>query len=334
MIYAGTNVTHVDDKLTKVTLDYLYHAIKEPKADMQAKLRQLRIVRSLDPKRYAACKRELPYLVCGCFHPPVRNKEYFVYTEYFFVDIDHIEEKGLSMNELRRTIEADPRVVMSFVSPSNDGLKVLFRLKEKCHDSGIYSAFYKQFVRDFSLQYALEQVVDGRTSDVSRACFFSHDPMVYYNKDAEGVDVNQYVDTVNNSLFGKEETVVPKKEKTSAEVVVKTDKEPDADAISNIKQILKLKSAPQPAKNVFVPEQLNEIIDGLIAYVEDAGLKVTEIININYGKKIRAVVGMKQAEINLFYGKRGFSVVISPRCGTDMELNELAAKLITTYFLQ
>ena len=37
---------------------------------------------------------------------------------------------------------------------------------------------------------------------------------------------------------------------------------------------------------------------------------------------------MKQAEINLFFGKKGFSVVQSPRTGTNAELNQLMADLI------
>lgn len=42
-------------------------------------------------------------------------------------------------------------------------------------------------------------------------------------------------------------------------------------------------------------------------------------------------MGMKQAEVNLFYGKRGFSVVQSPRTGTNADLNQLMANLITGF---
>lgn len=61
------------------------------------------------------------------------------------------------------------------------------------------------------------------------------------------------------------------------------------------------------------------------------GLQVTEIHNIQYAKKIRARLGHRDAEINLFYGKRGFSVVISPRLGTDEELNTLLADLVKRF---
>ena len=42
-------------------------------------------------------------------------------------------------------------------------------------------------------------------------------------------------------------------------------------------------------------------------------------------------LGTKLAEINLFYGKKGFSVIKSPRTGTNVELNELTMMLIKEY---
>ena len=61
---------------------------------------------------------------------------------------------------------------------------------------------------------------------------------------------------------------------------------------------------------------------------------VTEIVNIQYAKKIKVRMGQKEAEVNLFYGKRGFSVVISPRRGTNEELNNVVAELIQQFVNQ
>ena len=41
-------------------------------------------------------------------------------------------------------------------------------------------------------------------------------------------------------------------------------------------------------------------------------------------------MGLKKAEVNLFYGKRGFTVVKSPRSGTDATLNGLLADTVNT----
>ena len=73
------------------------------------------------------------------------------------------------------------------------------------------------------------------------------------------------------------------------------------------------------------------IRDSIKSYIEETGLQVSEVINIQYGKKLRVSLGLKQAEVNLFYGKRGFSVVISPRRGTNSELNDLVAELLRSF---
>lgn len=339
MLYAGKNITSQQDMLQKVTVEYIYQSIRNPKPDIQARIRQLRIVRDLDAKRYSQLKRELPYVVCGVFKPACRRTENFAYTEYFIVDIDHIEAKGLSMEVTREKLQHDDRVVLLFLSPGEDGLKVLFHLKERCYDAGIYSLFYKAFVKQFSLQYNLDQVIDTRTSDVCRACFISCDENAYHNPNALTVDVSQYVD-VNNpyELFGmkhelEEEAKEGEKQLKQQETEAKNIN-PEGDELLKIKEILKIRIPQKEKKEVFVPEQLNEVIEDVKKYVEETGLVVTEIININYGKKIRMRMGMRQAEVNLFYGKKGYSVVSSPRSGTNAELNELCVNLVQSFFLQ
>ena len=84
-------------------------------------------------------------------------------------------------------------------------------------------------------------------------------------------------------------------------------------------------------KEYFVPGILNDIIGDLKRYIEETGAIVTEIRDISYGKKIGVQVGLKFAEINLFYGKRGFNVVKSPKQGTSEELNAVVAELVTAF---
>jgi hypothetical protein len=44
--------------------------------------------------------------------------------------------------------------------------------------------------------------------------------------------------------------------------------------------------------------------------------------------------GLKQAEINLFYGKKGYSVVQTPRRGVNDELNAMMSDLITQFIFR
>ena len=199
MVQAGKNISVAGDELQKIQVEYLFHVIRNPNIEIQNKIKQLRIVRNIDSKQYSFLKRQLPYFVCGQFNPNIRRTDNFAYTSYFVIDIDHLSDKGIGIKELRTKLESDDRVFLSFISPSEDGLKVMFKLEERCYDAGLYSLFYKYFISDFSKRYDLEQVADSRTCDVTRACFISYDPDVYFNPNATSVNINAYVDLNNPS---------------------------------------------------------------------------------------------------------------------------------------
>lgn len=335
MLLFGTNIQSAADELKKVQEEYLYNSLRNPKPTIAATIQQLRIVYSMDAKAYAQLKRRLPYFVCGQFNPPFRRKENFAYTESFILDFDHLSSKQLSMKTIRDNIVKDEQVMMCFTSPSEDGLKVMFRLKERCYDAGLYSIFYKAFAATFAMRHNLTQVTDSKTSDVARACFISIDPNAYFNPNSIPVDIKAYLDESNpDSLFN-----IKHEQDEHYKVIKKSDdeqaplpKDPDKDILTRIRQQLNPKAQlPVEQHPAYVPERLNEIIAELKLFIEETGLQVTEIINIQYAKKIRARLGQKEAEVNLFYGKRGFSVVISPRLGTNEELNELLADLIKAF---
>ena len=335
MLLFGTNIQSAADELKKVQEEYLYNSLRNPKPTIAATIQQLRIVYSMDAKAYAQLKRRLPYFVCGQFNPPFRRKENFAYTESFILDFDHLSSKQLSMKTIRDNIVKDEQVMMCFTSPSEDGLKVMFRLKERCYDAGLYSIFYKAFAATFAMRHNLTQVTDSKTSDVARACFISIDPNAYFNPNSIPVDIKAYLDESNPDLLFKikhEQDEHDKVIKKSDDEQVPLPKDPDKDILTRIRQQLNPKAQlPIEQHPAYVPERLNEIIAELKLFIEETGLQVTEIINIQYAKKIRARLGQKEAEVNLFYGKRGFSVVISPRLGTNEELNELLADLIKTF---
>lgn len=333
MIMFGSNIQSADDPLKKMTESELYHLIVHPEPYVEAKIRQLRIAYQIAPKQYNEQKRTLPYAVCGIFNPPCRNTENFGYIESFIIDIDHLGSKGLTIGQLKARLQGDDRILLAFSSPSEDGLKVMFRLSERCYDAGLYSLFYKEFLRRFSEQYQLEQVADKRTSDVTRACFLSVDSDAYFNPNCTSVDLKQYVQT-SDPLAMFDLMAKQKKEEKEAREIDASPKpaEPDKEIMERIRLRLNPNAkAIRKKADAFVPEQLNDIIDELKAYIEDTGLVVSEVIDIQYGKKIRICMGQKQAEINVFYGKKGFSVVKSPRCGTSAELNDLTAQLIQSF---
>ena len=333
MISVGTSVRNNTEPLMKVTPDYIFNALRNPKPNFESRIRQLRVVRQLNEAQYASLKQQLPYFVCATFNPPFRKSDNFAYTQYFVIDIDHIGAKGLIIGDLKAKIISDPRTLLCFVSPGEDGLKVMMRLKDKCYDAGVYSVFYKRFVSDFSTQYNLQQVVDAKTSDVARACFMSVDRHAYYNPSAEPVDMSRVINLMDSSELLRQKKAAEKDVKELTSQDAPRLREPDEDSMDKVRQLLKMRQKKQApvAQDVYVPEILNQLEEKLRNYVNDVGFTISEIINIQYGKKIRAELGLKKAEVNLFYGKKGFSVVVSPRTGTDESLNSLLAETVQTF---
>lgn len=333
MISVGTNVRNNTEPLMKVTPDYIFNALRNPKPNFESRIRQLRVVRQLNEAQYASLKQQLPYFVCATFNPPFRKSDNFAYTQYFVIDIDHIGAKGLIIGDLKAKFVSDPRTLLCFVSPGEDGLKVVMRLKDKCYDAGVYSVFYKRFVSDFSTQYNLQQVVDAKTSDVARACFMSVDRNAYYNPSAEPVDMSRVINLMDSSELLRQKKAAEKEVKELPSQDAPRLREPDEDSMDKVRQLLKMRQKKQSpvAQDVYVPEILNQLEEKLRNYVNEVGFTISEIINIQYGKKIRAELGLKKSEVNLFYGKKGFSVVVSPRTGTDESLNSLLAETVQTF---
>lgn len=338
MLQAGRNILQADDPLVKVQVDYLYHSVRFPKPEVATAIRQLRLVKTLDEKRYGQLKRNLPYIVCGIFNPPVRRTENFAWIDHFILDFDHLSEKGMTNESLKAKLSTDPHVVMLFVSPGNDGVKALFQLGEKCYDHGKYSLFYKVFARKFSQQYQLDQVIDPRASDVTRACFISYDPDAFYNEKPETVNMQNYIDYENAEQVRELRLMVKEEDKQQLAILSTEpkgiDKQAiDDDVLNKIKATLNPRFKTKLEKHIFVPEEIDKVISLIISSMNELGITTLETINIHYGKKFRFQVGLKQAETNIFYGKKGYSVVQSPRNGTDNQFNELTAQIISEILL-
>lgn len=331
MISYATNITSSADRLQNINIEQLYGKIKYPDDDVKNLVRQLRIVRTVDKGKYNAMKRSLPYVVCAKFNPQYRRTENFAYTEFFIVDIDHLSEKKIDMEAIRAKLQSDSRVLMCFVSPGEDGLKLVFRMKERCYDAGIYSLFYKMFVADLSRIYNLEQVIDSRTCDVCRACFLSVDTNVYYNENAESVDIKQYLSEENPieiyTLKKQYDNMVLEPQNNMSEEA-KREIDPDIETMNRIRATLNPSIVQKEQRIVYVPEILNSVISAVKQDIEECGLIVDGITDIQYGKKINCKLGVKSAEANLFYGKRGFSVVSTPKRGTSEQLNQLLYDII------
>ncbi len=333
MLYYGVNITQTGDKLHPLPVADLHRRLQQPKLAIAELIANLRILQTVDASSYGRLKKTLPYLVCGHFNPPVRRKEHFASIQYFFLDLDHISVHH-NLEELRARLCADEEVLLLFASPGGDGLKLLFRLQNPCSDAGLYAIFYKLFVAAFAGRHGLQQVIDGVTSDVSRACFISVDPHAWLRPEALPVKLEAYVQAgeADRALEAAEEAdnlFKTLKEETagSPKPVVKPSLE--ADVLLAIRKKLNGDArVPRPQKQHMQPPQLDEVLPQLRSHLEALGMILTEAEPIHFGKKLRITAGNLFAEINLFFGGRGFSVVQTTRSGSNKELCGLAAEAL------
>jgi hypothetical protein len=332
MLQKGSYITKANDKLYDISIDMFVEHIKNPPPHTIELIEQLRRVQQINPNRYRELKVKLPYICAARFHPPYRKKENFASAKYFILDVDHLSEKKLNPHALKEKLKNDNQIFLMFESPSGDGLKILFRFNEKVFDAGKYTLFYKYFAINFSKKYQLNQLLDKTTSDVSRACFFSYDPHLRINHNAEWININDYINFSNPAEAEEAEQWLKEDKQKEQITEAKIQKNQiDNDSLLAIKKKLNPNYREKKPKNYFVPKVLEKIEKDITANVEKYSIRVQEIRNINYGKKYIFAYENKIAELNIFFGKKGYSVVKSTKRGTSEELCDIVFQLCCEY---
>ena len=322
----GKQITRSGDQLFPVSLSRLFVGISKPKQEFKDKIMRLRSVKAFSPDKYRMLKKDLPYFVCGAFHPKIRRREHFVSINCFLLDLDYLTGAEVNKGVLFEKLKTVPEVKMMFTSPSNDGLKIMFLLKQKCTDSALFSAFYKIFAGRFAKDYNLQDVTDIKTSDVTRACFMSYDPDAYFCENAIPVDMDVYLDQSDFGAAEQEIKLIEKEEKLLK--TKKPDAAPSSDVLAQIKQKLNPSFKGAKKKDIYVPPQVEEAMDLLKEKLADFNIEITETSRINYGRKLRVKADKLWAEINIFYGKKGYSIVRTTKSGSNEDLAILAARVI------
>lgn len=90
------------------------------------------------------------------------------------IDLDHLTE----LDKWQEHFSTDKHVYAHFVSPSGDGLKVLYKIPA---DIDMHRAHYRALLHDLQ---GLGLEVDSTSINEARVCFVSHDPDLYINRNA------------------------------------------------------------------------------------------------------------------------------------------------------
>jgi len=310
----GEHITSATDTLNPFTLAQVAERVRTCET-LQRQTVRLQKLAQFDRDAYKTAKTSLPYVVGALFANGVRRLDGLEEATYFILDLDQCS--GLN-GRVPDAIRADLSVAMAFLSPSGEGLKVFFRLLTPCHNPRSFTAAYRNFAGDFGARHGFVESVDLRTSDATRACFLAYDPDGYHNPDAMPVDWQIWLSTASeeNSLLT---------DAALADVQV-TARKPAIDRPINeagYRDVLRAINPTAPvrrAKQTFVPDEVAEIQSAVRLICSQLNWELTECVPLNFGLKVAIKQGFRRAEVNVFYGKRGFSVVRSPKTGTDPAL--------------
>lgn len=125
-----------------------------------------------DEKKRKEIKRQLPAICFSGTFTRREDKALVKHSGLLAIDFDHLGERLMT---LRKRLEADPYTFILFLSPSGDGLKLVVKIPDDVKTHAFSAAALTDYYNDEKLDEFM---------DVSRVCFCSCDPGIYYNPDS------------------------------------------------------------------------------------------------------------------------------------------------------
>lgn len=125
-------------------------------------------------------KKQLPAVTWSGTFTERANDKLVNYSGLLCADLDRL---GTRLKEVREKLTCSAYAWAVFLSPSGDGLKVVFRvLADQSKHSGSFLAI-EQYVKEMA-----GVQVDQSCKDVARLCFLSYDPQIFHNPNAVEIE--------------------------------------------------------------------------------------------------------------------------------------------------
>jgi len=162
------NVNAVNDPYI-ITIDKVVQRIKAGRSSLI--INELRATE--DKKKRTEIKKRLPSI---CFSGTFKKREDKSLVEHsglIAIDFDHVNER---LQELKDRLKKDKYTFMLFISPSGDGLKLIVKIPASAKTHAFSASALTDYYKDEKLD---------EFKDVSRICFESYDPDIYYNPESE-----------------------------------------------------------------------------------------------------------------------------------------------------
>ncbi|MBV7533047.1 DUF3987 domain-containing protein [Chitinophaga sp. sic0106] len=134
-------------------------------------------------------KKSLPgFTASGTFTGRRDSKSLKTYSQIIILDLDDLSP--VEVHEARSRANCLPHTLLSFVSPSGLGLKIMVRVDS---DHTIHKSAYTQVVQYYESELGFR--FDAKTNDITRLCFMSWDPEAHFNPFAERFPVTNKSET-------------------------------------------------------------------------------------------------------------------------------------------
>lgn len=157
------------DKPYYITIEKVVQRIKGGRSAML--INQLRACDDLKEKK--KIKTMLPSICFSGTFSKREDKALLKHSGLIAIDFDHLGER---LPELKARLIKDRFTFLLFISPSGDGLKLVVRIPDDINTHALSASALTDYYGDEKLD---------EFKDVSRICFESYDPDIYYNPDSD-----------------------------------------------------------------------------------------------------------------------------------------------------
>jgi hypothetical protein len=135
---------------------------------------------TLAKRAVAGAKKQLPAVLWSGTFTERANEKLVNHSGLLCADLDNL---ALQLKDVREKLSHSPHVWAMFISPSGDGLKVVFRVPaDASQHRGSFRAVEQHVKELVGVQ------IDESCKDVARLCFLSYDPEIFHNPDAAEIE--------------------------------------------------------------------------------------------------------------------------------------------------
>lgn len=124
-------------------------------------------------------KKKLPMLCVNGIMPQRDGRKLVKYGRYMCLDFDGFESVE-ETEKIKEKLKKDPFTLLAFISPSGKGLKVFLEVERR-----ITQTDHLELFEGAKKHFENIDGWDDSVKDISRACYLSYDPELYYNPEAK-----------------------------------------------------------------------------------------------------------------------------------------------------